>query len=82
MEDVESGCPECAAYVSGQPTKHKFKCILCDHGGSTEHYEKDASMEELAGAIIGFKLCTKHAWELEAIRTKRETEALNKGAST
>lgn len=38
-------------------------------------------MEELAAAVIGFKLCTKHAWELEEIRAKRETENLNRSTA-
>lgn len=64
-------CPKCADGT------HPFKCFICEHPGSIEYYRSRASIEEVCGMVLGIKLCTPHAQELDQLQThyeKREIE--------
>lgn len=67
--DQSGECRECAAQ------SHPFKCFICEHDGSLEYYRTKATLEELCSVIIGIKLCTKHATELDKIQSERKEPA-------
>lgn len=65
---INDNCESC------QTQTHPFKCFICEHPGSMEWHRDNAAIEEIERMLIGIKLCTKHARELDELHARKEIE--------
>ena len=47
-------------------------CLFCDGECSVEAYRKDGTLEEILDLLMRWKICAKHAQELDKIHEEKE----------
>lgn len=48
------------------------ECAFCDGAASIEAYQKESTADEIYALLALFKICVKHAQELDKINSERD----------